>query len=379
MRFHIASLPHTQVNDKFSPCAYTQKLVKLGKMLMSLGHEVILYAAEHSDASVCTEMVQIISEQEQAGFFGGTDWTKQFFPLQWEPELPYWKLTNMRTIDEMRKRIQPRDFILTIAGRCHMEIGQAFPNNDTVEPGIGYYGVFSNYRVFESYFWMSHVYGLIKQDNGSWYDAVIPNYFDENQFEIRPKKDYYLYFGRLIPRKGLQIVSDIAERLKIKVICVGQGKLNDPYAGVNNCNITSKYLEHVGSADIEQRKILMAEAKACFVPTFYLEPFGGVAVEAMMSGTPVITTDWGAFPETVQHGKTGYRCRTLDQFVWATKNADKLKPEDCRNWAVDNYGLEKVKNMYQEYFEMVANIRSGKGWYQENDSRRELDWLKRSY
>ena len=44
---------------------------------------------------------------------------------------------------------------------------------------------------------------------------------------------------------------------------------------------------------------LFANAKCTLMPSKYAEPFGFVALESMLSGTPVITTDYGAFPETV--------------------------------------------------------------------------------
>ena len=97
-----------------------------------------------------------------------------------------------------------------------------------------------------------------------------------------------------------------------------------------------------------------------------------------MCGTPVLTTDWGAFAETVQHGVTGYRCRTLEQWTWAAKAATQLDPEKIRRYAVNNYGIERVAKMYQEWFEMLLGL-WGTGWPEPNPDRVQLDWLVKKY
>ena len=75
-----------------------------------------------------------------------------------------------------------------------------------------------------------------------------------------------------------------------------------------------------------------------------------------MAGTPVIASDWGAFTETVEHGRTGYRCRTLDQFVWAARHVSDLDPWYIHTRAVANWSLDRVKWMYEEYFEMLFRL-----------------------
>jgi glycosyltransferase involved in cell wall biosynthesis len=120
----------------------------------------------------------------------------------------------------------------------------------------------------------------------------------------------------------------------------------------------------------------MGKAKGVFVPTQYCEPFGGVAVEAQLCGTPVITTDFGAFTETVEHGKTGYRCHTLDHFVWAANNVGKLDPNYIRARAVANYSMSRVRYQFEEFFNTLYDL-WGAGWPTLHPERTQLDWLNK--
>ena len=108
------------------------------------------------------------------------------------------------------------------------------------------------------------------------------------------------------------------------------------------------------------------------MPTYYVGPFEGVAVEAMMCGTPVITTDWGVFAETVIQGKTGFRCRTLQEFVDAAEHVGELDAQAIRRHAVNNYSLEAIAPKYQAYFERLDALWRD-GWYELKQSIRSQE------
>jgi glycosyltransferase involved in cell wall biosynthesis len=111
----------------------------------------------------------------------------------------------------------------------------------------------------------------------------------------------------------------------------------------------------------------------------YLEPFGGVQIEMLLSGTPTITTDWGSFAENNINGVTGYRCRTFEQFLWAANNINKIDPKNCRSFAEQNFSLERVGALYEEYFQMVLDVYQGRGWYQTRPERQNLDFFSRHF
>jgi glycosyltransferase involved in cell wall biosynthesis len=259
---------------------------------------------------------------------------------------------------------EERDFLLCPMGNYHASVAKAAGLKLTVESGIGYTGVFSEFRVFESYGWMHYVYGLTHQDDGRYYDTVIPNYWEPTDFDYAGpvKKDYFLFVGRLISRKGLRIAVEVTQRLGKRLLVAGQGDLKD----VDGMDLRAPHVEYIGYLDKAQRAEVMSNAIALFVPTMYMSPFEGVHVEAMMCGTPVITSDWGVFTETVLPGFNGFRCRTFDEFKHAALAADKLDSAAIKKWSRATFSLDSVWPRYAYYFDRLQEL-FGKGWYTEHE------------
>lgn len=373
LRFHLLGLAHLETHKNNSSCAYTQKIIKLAKMIKDYGHTVYFYGIEGSEVT-CDHFIQVSTQKILKQTYGDYDRATSFFKQN--PNDLAHQTFNKNTIKAIIENKQNRDILLCPMGNYQKPISDAVQLL-TVESGIGYTGVFSSNRVFESYAWMHYIYGLLKIDDGVWYDAVIPNYFDPTDFPFQQnKQDYLLYFGRIISRKGIQVASDVAKATGNQLYIVGQGMLDNPNEGLSLSE--EKHIVYRPAVGPEERAELLGNAKAVLMPTYYLEPFGGVNVEAQLCGTPVITSDWGAFPETVLHGATGYRCRAFEEFCWAVKNIHRIKPQICREWAEKNYSMERVGKMYEEYFQRVSHLYD-KGWYESNDERKELNWLERYY
>lgn len=379
-RFHILGIPHTITTPEYNSCAFTQKVVKLCKMLKQRGHYVIHYG--HEDSVVeCDEHVTVTTREDLARSYGDHDWRTQGFP-DFRREDHVYSAFYANAISAIQARKERHDFLLCSFGGGHQAVADEHKDMIVCEPGIGYAGgYFAPFKVFESYAILHAYLGLgavARTSNSMWYDVVIPNYFDLDEFEFSAEKDdYFLFLGRVYSGKGIHIAVQIVEEVGGRLMVAGPGKV-EQYMALTSRPVTD-YVTYVGVADTQMRKRLMSRAKAMLLPSTFLEPFCGVQVESMLSGTPIVTNDYGAFAEINLHGVTGFRCRTFEQFVWAARNVGSISPRACRDWAVSNYSIERVGDMYEDYFETVKNVFIGKGWYQLNDGRTDLDWLRRYY
>jgi glycosyltransferase involved in cell wall biosynthesis len=330
---HILSSTNSPVhiNNRIDP--FSIAIVKFIKNMQDLGYRCIHYGIPGTQ--VDCELVNCL-------------------PFRYNDHNTNVEIYNKTAGQEIASRKNPNDLIMCFHGWENR--GAAEQNSDLfiVEPSIGYdiAAIFAPYRVFTSYAQMHMYYG--RQNmlmSPAWFDAVIPNAFSIDEFEFsNTKKDYILYFGRVVELKGINIAIQATKAVGAKLVIAGPGTLQDlGYSEI------PEHVTCVGLCNADQRRSLMRDARAIIGPTHYVEPFGNMVVEGYMSGTPAITSDWGGFTETVIQGITGFRCREFREFVYAIENIDKIKSQVCRDWAVENYSEEVVHRKFDHYFQKLIN------------------------
>lgn len=267
----------------------------------------------------------------------------------WEGDTA-WQAFEYSVLAELLGRVEPGDFICLPVGTLLTHVIEAFPGQ-CVETGIGYAGVAAPHRVYESYAWLHYLAGRDDRQC-AWFDAVIPPMIrgyetddGRESFEFDPpgtNRPHIIFAGRAADDKGGPLAREIAERSGIELVDIGSeaGAPLSRYA----------WLAELHRAD------------AVLVPTYYVEPFGRIFAEALCVGTPVITTDWGAFTEYVEQGVDGYRCRSMAEFVDATKRVRDLDRPDIAGRARARFNPCRIRGLWEDYFTRLSTL-WGDGFY----------------
>lgn len=146
--------------------------------------------------------------------------------------------------------------------------------------------------------------------NLNLYNGVEKDYNFRRQYAADNEK-IILYVGRLVYEKGIQNL--IAAMPKVlngyhdsKLIIAGKGGMIDELRDeVRRLNIENK-VYFTGYLNLNQVTKMYKCADVAVFPSTY-EPFGVVALEGMLSGTPVVVSDVGGLNEIVQHRENGMK------------------------------------------------------------------------
>ena len=146
--------------------------------------------------------------------------------------------------------------------------------------------------------------------NLSNFSGIERDYDFRRQFAMDNEK-IILYVGRLVYEKGIQnligaMPKILANYHDAKLIVCGKGGMIDELKQeTKNLGIENK-VYFTGYCDSKKVQKMYKCADIAVFPSTY-EPFGIVALEAMLAGVPTVVSDVGGLNEIVEHGVTGMK------------------------------------------------------------------------
>jgi glycosyltransferase involved in cell wall biosynthesis len=132
---------------------------------------------------------------------------------------------------------------------------------------------------------------------------VKPNFIkDVGKGDVRQRKDYYLFVGRLTEEKGILTLLNATRLSNFKLVIIGTGPLSEVVAQHAQENPRITFL------GFQQKHIVIKYMKSCralLFPSVWYEGFPITLLEAFSTGTAVIASNLGAMAEIVTSGVNG--------------------------------------------------------------------------
>lgn len=178
-----------------------------------------------------------------------------------------------------------------------------------------------------------------------------------------PKRNYLLWVGRFIDKKGPIEAIQTAKILKIPLILAG--KITDEIFFNENIKseIHENLISYVEEPSDEKIIDLYQNAYLTLAPIKWNEPFGLVPVESMACGTPVVAYANGALRETVLDGQTGFLIpesegvnglvQKANIILHMSSNEYNQFSNNCRQHIEKNFTAERMVDEYEKLYEKI--------------------------
>ncbi|USX54383.1 glycosyltransferase family 4 protein [Lentzea sp. HUAS12] len=167
--------------------------------------------------------------------------------------------------------------------------------------------------------------------------------------------DFLVFVGRMSPDKGVHRAVRVAQEAGRELVVVT--RISEPAEHAYYQQVVRPMLsagtEVLTDEPFPRRLRLLQHADALLNPIAWPEPFGLVMAEALACATPVLAFPCGAAPEIVEHGRTGFLCRGIDDMIARLDDVAGLDRADCRRSARERFSLERMAAAHERLYEAV--------------------------
>ena len=182
--------------------------------------------------------------------------------------------------------------------------------------------------------------------------VVVNGLSPENYIFSEIKDDYFLFIGSMDKArdKGLDIALELSMKKGFRLVVAGTSATYETIRHI--AELCAAYgAEYVGDVRGRAKAELLAQAKAVLFPSRVNEGCPLVLLEAMMSGTPVISSAAGGSVEIVSP-EVGFLCAQDDDWQRAVDRIHEISPRRCREVAMEKYHYRRMVRDYLKEYEI---------------------------
>ncbi|HEX8948658.1 MAG TPA: glycosyltransferase family 4 protein [Dissulfurispiraceae bacterium] len=326
--------------ESVPPSGYggTERVVSyLTEELVSLGHQVVLYAS--GDSSTKARLVPVCPESLRLAK-NCTD------PLS----------HHMRMIEMVLKDSADFDIIHFHIDYLHFSVSRrmATPSLTTLHGRQDLPELAPLYREFDDIPLVSISDAQRKPISWANWQATVYHGLPPGLYRLSERPgDYLVFIGRVSPEKRVVDAIEIAKLADIPLkIAAKVDKTEEAYfKEAIKPLLTHPLIEFVGEVGEKEKQELLCGAYAFVFPIDWPEPFGLAMIESMACGTPVIARRRGSIPEIVEDGVTGFVFDDIPHAVKAVEEAGSLSRLKIRNEFKKRFSSRRMALDYLSVYE----------------------------
>jgi glycosyltransferase involved in cell wall biosynthesis len=343
---HIALL--APLVTPIPPPAYagTERVIAaLAQHLHERGHQVTLYAS--GDSRVPCRLVPVLDESLWASGYTGDG--RQFAPMV---VASAWRDADQ--FDVIHSHLEGGGFVFARHGPAPV-VSTLHNRLDTegMPQLLGHFSDVPLVAISESQRRWS--------PDANWVGTIHHGLARRESLSSERPGPYLTVVGRLTWEKGIEEAIDVARQAKIPLKIAGKAHEDIEREMLENVVKPAEkegVAEFVGELPPNERDALLAGSLATLMLGAWPEPFGLVAVESMVAGTPVIGRRAGGLTETVRHGETGFLVDDLLEAKTAVERVASLDRLAIRKYALETFSPERMVERYEAVYR--ALIADGK-------------------
>lgn len=334
----------------------------LAEQLKQRGHEVTLYAAEGSDPSLnVIEIAKPASGQKTPVWYKPNEYVRQYLREQ-RLEIKFAETIN--DIANQGFDVIHNNSLHTLAIRyAHLRkipmlTTLHVPPIKEMKKGIARSAHFPLHKIVS----VSHSNAALWADATGYKPDVVYNGIESYRWEHKttmPENVFAVWVGRITPEKGLEYAIKACKLADIDLKIIGP-VYDEVYFSKKIQPMLDARVTYYGHLSHEIINHIMRTSSVVVVSPIWEEPFGLVAAEALVTGTPVAGFRIGAIPEIVTP-MTGElaSAKNTEELAAAIQMCLTKDPIKCRESIEQRFALSTMMDNYEAAYETLLMKKQG--------------------